>query len=194
MQRCEQEGLDYLFEQRLTKGTKRLIERLLRDAQWTDAGQGWQGAEAQLRLSGWSRSRRVVVLRRRLNKDLAVEAPDDSGQLRLSFTEVEDDVRLYEYAVLATSLDAEILSVAALYRDRADCEIYQSYCLYKAIKWVCRGHRRCARRLAAWSNGDGVPGDARAGARVRPRRPRSATAVARHAEPGARSASLCAAS
>jgi hypothetical protein len=49
----------------------------------------------------WSRARRVVVLRRRLAKDLAIEQPDESGQLRLSFTEVEKDVRLYEYAVLA---------------------------------------------------------------------------------------------
>jgi hypothetical protein len=122
-QRCEQEGLAYLFRQRLTKGTKQLIERLLRDAQWTDAGQGWQGSEASLRLSGWSRSRRVVVLRRRLRQELASEAPDASGQLRLSFTEVEDsNVRLYEYAVLVTSLDAEILTVTALYRDRAACE------------------------------------------------------------------------
>ena len=56
------------------------------------------------------------------HKDLAVEAPDASGQLCLSFTEVEDDVRLYEYAVLVTSLNDEILTGAALYRDRADCE------------------------------------------------------------------------
>jgi hypothetical protein len=74
MQRCEQEGLPYLFKQRLTKGTKRLIERLLREAHWRDAGQGWQGSEASLRLSGWSRSRRVVVLRRRLDhRDIALE-------------------------------------------------------------------------------------------------------------------------
>lgn len=59
--RAEQEGLPYLFKQRLTKGTKRLVERLLRDANWSEAGQGWQGAEASLRLSGWSRARRVVV-------------------------------------------------------------------------------------------------------------------------------------
>ena len=123
MQRCEQEGLPYLFKQRLTKGTKRLIERLLREADWCDAGQGWQGAEAELRLSGWSRSRRVVVLRRRLkDNDIALESPDESGQLRLSFTEVEENVRLYEYGVLVTSLDAEILTIAGLYRDRADCE------------------------------------------------------------------------
>jgi hypothetical protein len=122
MARCEQERMPYLFKQRLTKRTKQLIERLLRDAQWTDAGQGWQGAEATLRLSGWSRARRVVVLRRCLAKDLAVEDRSDPRQLRLSFTEVEEDVRIYEYAVLVTSLDAQILTVAALYRDRADCE------------------------------------------------------------------------
>jgi hypothetical protein len=122
MARCEQEGMPYLFKQRLTKGTKQLVERLLRDAQWSDAGQGWQGAEATLRLSGWNRARRVVVLRRRLAKNLAVEDRSDPRQLRLSFTEVEEDVRIYEYAVLVTSLKAEILTIAALYRDRADCE------------------------------------------------------------------------
>ncbi|MCG6940029.1 MAG: hypothetical protein LJE69_02115 [Thiohalocapsa sp.] len=94
----------------------------MRDAEWTDAGQGWRGAEASLRLSGWSRARRVVVLRRRLARDLAIEDRGESGQPRLSFTEVQDDVRLYEYGVLVTSLDAEILTIAALYRDRADCE------------------------------------------------------------------------
>jgi hypothetical protein len=63
-----------------------------------------------------------VVLRRRLAKNLAVEDRSDPRQLRLSFTEVEEDVRIYEYAVLVTSLKAEILTIAALYRDRADCE------------------------------------------------------------------------
>jgi len=62
------------------------------------------------------------VLRRRLTRDLAIEERDESGQLRPRFTEVEEDVRLYEHAVLVTSLDAEILTIAGLYRDRALCE------------------------------------------------------------------------
>jgi hypothetical protein len=33
---------------------------------WVDAGQGWQGRDGQLKLDGWSRSRRVIVLRRAL--------------------------------------------------------------------------------------------------------------------------------
>jgi hypothetical protein len=122
MARAEQEGLGYLFKLRLTARVKKLIERLMGGAEWTDAGQGWQGAESQLRLSGWSRKRRVVVLRRPLTQPLAVVDNTNPEQLRLSFTEVTDEVQVYEYAVLVTSLDAEILTLAQHYRDRADCE------------------------------------------------------------------------
>jgi hypothetical protein len=79
-------------------------------------------SEAPLRLSGWSRARRGVVLRRRINKDLAIVDRSDPEQLRLSFAELTDEAVVYEYAVLVTSLREEILTVAQLYRDRADCE------------------------------------------------------------------------
>jgi hypothetical protein len=42
--------------------------------------------------------------------------------LQLSFADVDDDKELWEYAVLVTSLDSEILTIGQLYRDRADCE------------------------------------------------------------------------
>ena len=122
MQRAEQEGLPYLFKLRLTSGTRRLVERLMGGRDWVDAGQGWQGAESELRLSGWGRARRVIVLRRRVKKDLAVVDQSHPEQLKLSFTELCDDVAVYEYSVLVTSLDAEILTVAQLYRDRGDAE------------------------------------------------------------------------
>jgi hypothetical protein len=38
----------------------------------------------------------------------------------LSFAEVTEDRAVYEYAVLVTALDLEVLSVAQLYRDRAE--------------------------------------------------------------------------
>ena len=66
MASCEGAGLDYLFKLRLTKGVRRLAERLMARRDWVDAGQGWWGVEADLRLQVWSRSRRVVILRRRL--------------------------------------------------------------------------------------------------------------------------------
>jgi hypothetical protein len=75
-----------------------------------------------LRLSGWSCAGRAVVLRRRVQKDLAVVDARDPQQLRLSFAEVSDEVSVYAYAVLVTSLPDEILSVAQHYRDRADGE------------------------------------------------------------------------
>jgi hypothetical protein len=106
----------------MTSRVKKLVERLMRGAEWTDAGQGWQGAEAPLRLTGWSCARRAVVLRRRIDKDLAVVDQSDPEQLRLSFAELTDEAIVYEYAVPVTSLRDEILTVARLYRDRADCE------------------------------------------------------------------------
>jgi hypothetical protein len=77
--RAEREGVPYLFKLRATARVKRLIEKALDAAVWTPAGHGWQGKEAWLRLSGWSRQRRVVILRRRLKQDLAVVGGDGDG-------------------------------------------------------------------------------------------------------------------
>ena len=122
MARAEQEDLPYLFKLRMTTGVKKIVERLMRGAAWSDAGQGWQGAETRLRLAGWSRARRTLVLRRRIKADLAMVEESNPEQLRLSFAELTDDTVVYEYAVLVTSLPGEILTIAQLYRDRADAE------------------------------------------------------------------------
>jgi hypothetical protein len=122
MQQAEQAQLPYLFKLRLTKNTRLLIERLMRGSDWVKAGQGWQAADSTLRLTGWSRSRRVIVMRRQVRKNLAVVSKQPEGPIQLSFAEFGDDVTVYEYSVLVTSLENEILSVAQLYRDRADAE------------------------------------------------------------------------
>ena len=122
MREAEGRGIDFLFKLRLTKNVKRLIERTFAREGWQDAGQGWQGMEAELRLTGWSRHRRVFVMRRRLKGNLVAGTADDREQMRLSFAEIEDDAAIYEYAVLVTSLEAEAMTMAQLYRDRADCE------------------------------------------------------------------------
>lgn len=123
LQAAEQAVLPYLFKLRLTANTRRLVERLMLGNHWVKAGQGWQAAESELRLTGWSRARRVVVLRRQLKKNLAVVGQDQQGPRQMSFAELtDDDVAVYEYSVLVTSLDIEMLSVAQLYRDRADAE------------------------------------------------------------------------
>ena len=93
------------------------------EAGWSDAGQGWQGKEAEPWLTGWSGKRRVIVPRRAVPKDIAVVKEDGAGnQLELYFGGIDPGHkgRVFEYAVLVTSLANEVLMVAQLYRDRAD--------------------------------------------------------------------------
>ena len=52
--------------QRVTANVKRMIERLSTQREWANTGQGWQAKESLLRLEGWSRQRRVIILRRRV--------------------------------------------------------------------------------------------------------------------------------
>jgi len=133
----ESHGVDYLFRLRQTANIKKLIARCFFKDAWQAAGCGYEAFEANpdaaedgsLKLSGWSQSRRVVILRRRIaDKEGTLLAHDEAnGQLTLL-----DDVahsphalKLYEYVVLVTSLGREgyeLRSIAQLYRDRADCE------------------------------------------------------------------------
>jgi hypothetical protein len=127
MARAEQEKLAYLFRLRMTANVKRALERAMAQSDWQDAGQGWQGKATSLRLHGWSRQRRVILLRRKLGRDLAVTEQTNTAQLRLSVIEVGPDQDVWEYAALVTSLDDEILTLGQLYRDRADCDIDQAW-------------------------------------------------------------------
>ena len=129
---CEQRGLSYLLRLRKTANVKRLIERLFRREDWTratEASQGWQAIEDELRLSGWSRARRVVVLRRRIKRDIALTAKhkgktdrDEQLVLALPYDEVQNSAQLWEYTVLATNAPYDIAAIGQLYRDRCDCE------------------------------------------------------------------------
>ncbi len=133
---CEQRDLRYLLRLRKTANVKRLIERLFRRQDWTratEASQGWQAIEDELRLSGWSKARRVVVLRRRIQHDIAVTAkaaakkrgqPEANEQfvLALPHDQVQDNAQVWEYTVLATNLTYDLAAIGQLYRDRCDCE------------------------------------------------------------------------
>ncbi len=110
---------DYLFKLRLTRKPKDLIRLLERQGQWQDAGQGWEGREGVLQLQGWSRSRRVIVLRRSVG---ATVGPVAGNQRLLDWPGGTVATPEYEYAVLVTSLKDGVLTVAQLYRDRGDAE------------------------------------------------------------------------
>jgi hypothetical protein len=122
MRDAEQRRLPYLFRPRLTANVTRAIERAMAAGQWHPAGRGWEGQAIELRLHGWSRQRRVVLLRRKLDRPLAITEQDDDGQQRLSFATVDPREKVWEFGALVTSMDAEILTLGQLYRDRADAE------------------------------------------------------------------------
>lgn len=125
MRALEERQQPYLFKLRLTKHVKRHIGSLFRQSGWTDAGQGWEGKDGELALTGWQHKRRVVVLRRALTGEIVVEG-DHDGQQLLAFVEADrkagKGITGYEYAVLVTNTDYEVLSLGQLYRDRADAE------------------------------------------------------------------------
>ena len=122
MAQCEERQLEHLFKLRQTKNVKRLIETLFSRDDWEEAGKGWQGVESSLRLSGWSRRRRVVVLRREIKEDVVPQGETQNGQLEFAFVETLERAKKYEYAVLVTSLGGEVLTIAQHYRDRGDAE------------------------------------------------------------------------
>jgi len=116
----------YLFKLKLSKNVKRHIGGLFHQSGWTQAGQGWEGKDGELALTGWPKKRRVVVLRRPLMGELMMAGDEDDGQQFLAFIEADrktgKGITGYEYAVLVTNTDYEVLSLGQLYRDRADAE------------------------------------------------------------------------
>jgi hypothetical protein len=121
----EERQQPYLFKLKLSKNVKRHIERIFWGADWSDAGEAREGKDGSLPLGGWQAPRRVVVLRRPLKGEVLI-AQDQHGQQWLRFIEADrkagKNITGYEYAVLVTNTDYEILSLGQLYRDRADAE------------------------------------------------------------------------
>lgn len=119
----EERGQDYLFKLKQSAEVKRFIERAFNGSRWSDAFAGWEATSGEIRLAGWDRYRRVVVLRRRLRNDLVVVSQNETGQQVLQFPDDEDiAIKAYEYAVLVTSLPHDAVAVSQLCRDRADAE------------------------------------------------------------------------
>ena len=121
--RCaEARDQPYLTKLRLTKNVKALIKKRFGDTGWTDAGQGWEGIDDELKLTGWSRTRRVVVLRRKLMGEVLLTGKEEETQGQFAFIESAIPTARFEYAVLVTTTAYDIFALAQLYRDRADAE------------------------------------------------------------------------
>jgi hypothetical protein len=129
MSALEAIGQPYLFKLRQSAGVKRLVQRQWRRSDWCNVGQGWEACEDELLLTGWSRRRRVIVMRRARKTDLVVEAKragrgkgKDQAQAELHFIDENEPLKSWEYAVLVCNAHYEVESIGQLYRDRADCE------------------------------------------------------------------------
>ena len=122
----EQREQRYLLRLRQTANVKRLVAMAFGRQDWSRPdNQGCQMIEGQVRLQGWSRTRRVVIVRQRVRGGIARERRIDEGQqlqLDLGPAVFEAGDKLWEYAVLVTDVTYPIESVAQLYRDRADAE------------------------------------------------------------------------
>jgi hypothetical protein len=127
---AEQRQVGYLFKVRRTPRARALIDELERvfDLRWQPVGQGWEATESQLALSGWSRRRRVVVLRRRVREARGPRAQRRRARQELPLltaagVEVATCERLdYEYQVLVTNLPHGVETLVPLYRERGDAE------------------------------------------------------------------------
>jgi hypothetical protein len=125
MSQLEEKNYRYLFKLKKSKYVKTLITKHHGLGEWCYFNDGFEAKEDVLKLMGWQQSRRVIIVRRRLQKSSTIMLThDDSKQLNLAFVDGNDDIKTYEYAVLVTNLDHEIISIVQSYRDRADCENY----------------------------------------------------------------------
>jgi hypothetical protein len=127
MQEAEQRDQPYLFKIRQSAKIKELLAGSFAMDQWESAGQGWEGTWSEVQLAGWTNKRRIIILRRPLPEDLVVARRKGKGrrrkaQLELEMGWMQRGTVLYEYAVLVTNLEDEILTLAQHYRDRGDAE------------------------------------------------------------------------
>jgi len=133
MQEFEARQLPYLFKLRHTPRVKTLVQRMMRiGARWQDAGGGWEAMETTLELSGWTRKRRVVLVREapaqapvgekaRRRRDHQSCLPQATGE----GWDAHPTPWSGKIAVLVSSLDPQsfpTLCMPRLYRERADAE------------------------------------------------------------------------
>ena len=129
----ESRQLPYLFKLRHTLKVKTLVQRMMyAGAAWQDCGDGREALAASIRLTGWTRERRVVLVREapaqapvgekaRRRRDHQSLLPDAEGE-GWDPQAVPWSGRI---AVLVSSLDEKafpLLSMPRLYRERADAE------------------------------------------------------------------------
>lgn len=124
MSSLEAENYSYLFKLKKSKNVKKLIYKHHSDNEWRHFKEGFEATDDYLKLQSWDEERRVVIVRKRLarpNAIIGIECEQD-GQQQLAFIDGPEALKTFEYAVLVTNLEEDLISIVQHYRDRADCE------------------------------------------------------------------------
>jgi hypothetical protein len=128
MSESELRDVKYLFKLKCSSKIKALIKQNMeKNGDWEKAGHGYEGVEDTIQLQGWSCPRRVIILRRRIaNKNVGLLKKEGSSnqlkQITFDFALIDNKTIAYEYAVLVTNLENEIMTLSQHYRDRGDSE------------------------------------------------------------------------
>ena len=124
MAALEARGQDYFFKLILRPKVKALVAQLASEEGWQEVGRGWQAAESKLQCCSWraGRGRAGWWCCGGRCASASSRSGTRTGSCRCRSPRQWKRARNYEYAVLVTSLEAERLTVAQLYRGRADVE------------------------------------------------------------------------
>ena len=131
----EQRGLPYLFKLRHTAKVRELVACMMsQGSRWQDCGEGWSAMETTLCLSGWTKARRVILVREnparapikepgktRRGKDRQSNLPHATG----AGWDAQPVPWCGKISVLVSSLDERTYPTQEMprhYRERADAE------------------------------------------------------------------------
>lgn len=113
----------FLFKVKRSPKVTELIYKHHCLGRWKHVKDAWEAKEDQLQCQGWSNPRRAIIVRCQVDKNntLLVEHMR-SGRQALLLVDEPEDIKLYGYSVLITSLESDLISIVQHYRYRADCE------------------------------------------------------------------------
>ena len=125
MAEAERREQAYLTKLRRSGGVKAKFKALCAQREaWEDAGGGWEAAECGVKLTGWTRERRCIFLRRPGGGNNAAKPKAAAGEhLQFEFVKDIEESREWDYVALVTNdVTLTPLTIGQCYRDRADCE------------------------------------------------------------------------
>lgn len=112
MTALEEKGIAHIIAARLTRPLQRTIWQA---SGWWALERGLELTEIEYRAEGWSRARRLIVVRQSVRRKVALGKS-------LSLFADDPDTQGWRYGAFVTSLDLPAVEVWRSYRGRADCE------------------------------------------------------------------------